>query len=176
MAEDELLDWVNEDDELIKPIPKTLAHSDPKYIHRVGLIYLINSKNQILFQRRSKTKKSYPGWWIESAGGHIHSGETPEQGIKREVLEELGIDVVPIFVKKSLERDLMAKESQFFYIYYAKFDGDIKDWDKSEVEDLKWVDFTNWKFFLTQNGQKDAIDRFINYRVIDDILEMKNDE
>ena len=44
----------------------------------------------LLAQRPSRTV--YAGYW-EFPGGKIESGETPDQGLRRELHEELGIDV-----------------------------------------------------------------------------------
>ena len=55
----------------------------------VAHLCIINSENKMLIQRRNKTKSSYAGLWDFSVGGHIISGETSAEGIRRELLEEL---------------------------------------------------------------------------------------
>lgn len=52
----------------------------------------INGKPSILVAKRAATKKFLPGKY-ELPGGHIDYGENPEDGLKRELLEELGFDV-----------------------------------------------------------------------------------
>lgn len=52
---------------------------------------IIEKENQILIARR-KQGKHLAGFW-EFPGGKIEKGETPEYCLKRELLEELGIEV-----------------------------------------------------------------------------------
>ncbi len=56
----------------------------------VGVIY--NKQNQILIARRSKFNKHQAGLW-EFPGGKCELGESIEQTLKRELKEEVGIDV-----------------------------------------------------------------------------------
>ena len=58
---------------------------------RVCEVWLVNDKGELLIQRRSMDKPNWPGAWCESAGGAIRSGETPEEGMLRETLEEIGV-------------------------------------------------------------------------------------
>lgn len=56
---------------------------------------IINSKDQILLGLRgSKARDQHYKW--ELLGGLLKDGETPEETIKREVLEEAGINIEPI--------------------------------------------------------------------------------
>jgi mutator protein MutT len=57
---------------------------------------VFNSKGEIYLQRRPDWKDIQPGKWDTAVGGHIDYGETPEEALRREVREELGItDFVP---------------------------------------------------------------------------------
>ena len=51
---------------------------------------LVNEKDEILLLRRTKDRKHSAGKWHVIAG-HIEKGETPEQTLKREMMEEAGI-------------------------------------------------------------------------------------
>lgn len=58
----------------------------------VGVI-LVDADGRILLQQRDdKPDLRYPGWWT-IFGGAVEAGETPEQAIRREMLEELNIEL-----------------------------------------------------------------------------------
>ena len=59
------------------------------------VIFIQNSKNEFLLQKRSKNKD---GKWA-TTGGHPVSGQTSKEVIITEVKEELGIDIVPENIK-----------------------------------------------------------------------------
>ncbi|WMJ86045.1 NUDIX hydrolase [Anaerocolumna sp. MB42-C2] len=61
--------------------------------HRVIQVWVINSKNELLLQKRSANKDSCPNMWYVSLGGHIESKEDNRQTIIREFSEELGLDI-----------------------------------------------------------------------------------
>ncbi len=54
--------------------------------------FIINSKGEILLTKRSKNTRNEHGKW-EAPGGQVHFGETRKQAIKREIKEELGVDI-----------------------------------------------------------------------------------
>ena len=58
---------------------------------RVCDVWLVNDSGELLIQRRALSKPNWPGAWCESAGGAIRSGETPEEGMLRETMEEIGV-------------------------------------------------------------------------------------
>ena len=63
--------------------------------HRTAHLWLVRKKDgriQILLQRRSKTKESYPDCYDISSAGHIPAGVDYKPSAIRELKEELGID------------------------------------------------------------------------------------
>ena len=53
--------------------------------------WIINTKNEILLTKR-KLDKKFGGMW-EPTSGLVKSGEDSIQGIKREIKEEIGIEI-----------------------------------------------------------------------------------
>ena len=54
---------------------------------------LRRGRTEVVLQRRSLAKDTYPGCWDAAAAGHWRFGETPAQAA-REIVEELGLEVV----------------------------------------------------------------------------------
>lgn len=134
---DELLDLVDENDNVIGTVWKSVAHDDPSKIHREADITVFNKNGEVLIQRRSM-KKSSPGKWENTATGHVLAGENPTDSIVREVKEELGLRIKPTFFKKVFVKE--KTESKFYWIYYAIVDKPLKlKLDKNEVMDTKWI-------------------------------------
>lgn len=53
-------------------------------------IAILYRQDQFLMQLRDNTPRIiYPGYWA-FFGGHLDPGETPEEAVKREILEEIG--------------------------------------------------------------------------------------
>jgi isopentenyldiphosphate isomerase len=56
-------------------------------------VCVFNPEGQMLIQQRQTNTNNFPGFWDVSAGGTVASGETPQQGAARELLEELGLEI-----------------------------------------------------------------------------------
>ena len=54
--------------------------------------FIINDKNELLLLKRRNNDVMKPGMW-EIPGGRLELGEDPHEGVKRETVEEAGIDI-----------------------------------------------------------------------------------
>lgn len=54
---------------------------------------IFNNEGKMLIQRRSTKKSSWPGLWDITCGGQVKAGETCQDALKRELFEELGINI-----------------------------------------------------------------------------------
>jgi mutator protein MutT len=64
--------------------------------HRCTYVLVFNEKGEIFIHLRTATKDVYPAHWDVAIGGVLLAGETYEQGVRREVQEELGIEAAPV--------------------------------------------------------------------------------
>lgn len=72
--------------------PKDDVHRDGDW-HKSVHIWVLNSKRELLIQRRAACKKSHPNQWDISAAGHVSAGDTPIAAAVREFQEELGLSL-----------------------------------------------------------------------------------
>lgn len=73
---------------------RSAVHRDGDW-HAAVNIFIVNSQNEVLQQRRAADKDSYPNMWDLSCGGHVATGEDYETAAVRELEEELGVVVKP---------------------------------------------------------------------------------
>ncbi len=87
----ELLDVLDEQGNFTsKTKPRTDVHRDGDW-HRTVHVWLLNSKQELLIQKRGPTKDLDPNCWMVSVAGHISAGATKEDTAIKEVFEEIGI-------------------------------------------------------------------------------------
>ncbi|MFQ5673331.1 MAG: NUDIX domain-containing protein [Nitrospinales bacterium] len=87
---DEILDWVDQQDNVIGQVSRKEIHAK-SLLHRSVHILVFNSRGELFLQKRVMSKDENPGLWDSSAAGHIASGETYLVSAHRELKEELGI-------------------------------------------------------------------------------------
>ena len=79
-----------------KPTGKTALKSEAHkkgWYHATVHIWLFTTSKKILLQKRALTKKVFPGLWDISVAGHIGAGESVLSASKREVFEEIGLEL-----------------------------------------------------------------------------------
>ena len=76
-----------------KTIDRESAHREG-ILHRTAHVWIARQNAgiwQVLLQKRSMNKDSFPGLYDTSSAGHIPAGEEPLDSAIRELAEELGI-------------------------------------------------------------------------------------
>ena len=111
----------------------------------VALLALINAKNEVLISLR-KNKKEYNGYW-EYPGGKIEIGETLEQGLVREIREELNIAITNSCIAPltfAVDEEEMNETILFLYVC-RKWDGSITSLLNQKVEWVKPIDLFQYQ-------------------------------
>lgn len=105
--------------------------------HKVVHIWIQNSKGELLLQKRSDTVDNCPGEWA-TTGGSVVEGEEPLATAVRELLEELGISVVPEELQYCLT---VRRKDSFCYVYFLKKELPIEalSLQESEVAAAQWM-------------------------------------
>ena len=103
---------------------------------------ILNDKGEILLEKRAQGMSTFPGYWA-IPGGWMEWGETVEQAVKREVQEELGIEVEVVkFIGKYFDTNTfpIKKYSRVALPHICKIvSGEPTAYQKEEVEEVKWV-------------------------------------
>ena len=137
------------------------VHRDGDW-HRAIDIWILNSKNELLLQKRSLQKESYPGLWEVSCSGHISAGEESRLSALRELEEELGIKIDPedlqfIFeVKESHITNngtFINNEIKDVYLVQKDFDLNTLNLQTEEVSAVRWVNYQDLKQDLQNSPQ-----------------------
>lgn len=120
------------------------------FYHLGSDVWIINSDNKILIQKRSKLKKLEPNVWAMT-GGSVILGESSLETIVREAKEELDIDIDSDNLKLITK---FRTGNVWIDTYILKYDYDISKmrFQEDEVSDAKWA---TWKEIeeLVNNGQ-----------------------
>ena len=94
----EYLDVVDEDGRPTGRVVSRREAHDQGVPHRTAHVWVVRQGREgcdVLLQKRSEEKESYPGMYDTSSAGHIPSGEEPLSSALRELQEELGIAASP---------------------------------------------------------------------------------
>jgi len=173
---DELIDICDENNNLLG-IQKMKSEAHKKGLwHRASHIWIYNSKRQILLQLRTEEKHLYPNMWDISVAGHIGAGENPVVAGLREMEEEIGLklkkedlDFWMIKKHKDVFRDI--KNNEFYYVYFSKFDGDIKQLklQKEEVKKIQFLSIDKIKKELKTNPGRYTPRKDYWFEVLDEL-------
>ena len=129
----------------------------------VSIIYIENEKEEFLIQKTSKEK----GGEYSSTGGHIDHNETPLSTIKREVKEELGIDISKDNI---IDLGYLHFDYPLRFIFYLKKDINLKDIkiQKEEVESVSYMNIKELKEIikkgLMNKGHAKALEYVLKYK------------
>ena len=151
----EVFDIVNENGQPTgETVSRENAHRDG-ILHRTAHVWLVREDGrgncQILLQKRSREKDSFPGFYDTSSAGHIPAGDEPKASALRELQEELGITATAgqlsyagrfrIQYEKIFHGRLFRdNEVTEVYVYTEPVETEKLVLQESEVEDVRWFD------------------------------------
>lgn len=134
-------------------VERTFAHENG-IRHRAAHIWIARKGEggwQVLLQKRSMDKDSFPGMLDTSSAGHIQAGDEPLESAIRELFEELGIaaqkeelhfaGMFQIHFEKPFHgRIFKDYEIAYVYIYTNAVEIEQLTLQKEEVETVAWFD------------------------------------
>lgn len=152
----ELLDVLEEDGSRTGIVrERGVVHCEGS-LHPTVHVWIVRKREDrgydVLLQKRSARKDSYPRCYDISSAGHMEAGEEPAAGAVRELEEELGLIVRPedletVGVHKSRREAVfygrLFKDSEWSYIYLlrAAVCAEELSLQESEVKEVIWMDY-----------------------------------
>lgn len=125
---------------------RDMCHNEGLW-HKAVTVFVINSKNQVLLQKRSSNKKMWPNMWDITAGGHVLAGEFGFEAIIRETKEELGINLeknditfIGVATSENIKGDIINRHFNEFYIANKEIDETKLKLQEEEVSEVKWIE------------------------------------
>jgi isopentenyldiphosphate isomerase len=173
--QEQMLEVVDEEDNVIGLESREKIHKE-ELLHRDVHIWFVTPKSEIIFQRRTKYKDSFPGLLDATAAGHVEPGMTYEETVSKECLEETGIHIdisKLLFLKKFKNESYDAKNKNFHRTldrqYAYLFEGNKDD---LRVEELNAEGFELWSLAALRNLSDEDRARFIPARISEGMLNM----
>lgn len=122
--------------------------------HRTAHVWIVRNADHgydILLQKRSGEKESFPGMYDTSSAGHTPAGSEPVDSALRELQEELGITAKPVqlhyagtfhtrYEKEFHGRIFRDNEVTWVYVYHEPVDINTLTLQASEVDEVRWFD------------------------------------
>lgn len=132
-------------------VSRAEAH-DKGILHRTAHVWIVRRQagtTEVLLQRRSPEKDSYPNMYDTSSAGHISAGDEPEESAIRELGEELGIRATPEdltfigtfriqYVENFHGKPFRDNEFTYVYVYGHPVDAKSLTLQESEVSGVEW--------------------------------------
>ena len=119
-----------------RPRSKRRGRSAPEKTRVEDLVAgILLYQGKFLVEHRRLDKEADPGF-IEIPGGHVERGETLEEALRREMIEELGIKVESArMVGKALTTATNGERGRIHYFHIDKWQGRIQS---NEAERVYW--------------------------------------
>jgi len=130
---------------------------------RIGAgILLMNSNNEVLMLLRDdKPNIPFPNMW-DIPGGHVEPGEIPEETVKREMIEEMNLDVGEIKLFRVYENDNL-----FDHVFWKRINLQTDKIDLREGQRIAYFsrdELSNMKLAFNYN---EVIEEFYNHILSD---------
>jgi isopentenyl-diphosphate delta-isomerase len=131
---------VDENDAAVGTLEKQRAHVEGR-LHRALSVFVLNSRGEMLLQRRARGKYHSGGLWTNTCCSHPRPGEAVGQAARRRLREEMGIDteLTPLFeftYRAQVGPRLV--EHEYDHVFAGLYDGEPLP-SADEVDGWRWV-------------------------------------
>ena len=143
---------VDKNDNVTGKGEKIKVHREGK-LHRAFSIFVFNSKDELLLQKRAKSKYHSAGLWTNTCCSHQRDGETLEKAIHRRLKEEMGFDceLKEVFTfTYRVKFDDGLSENEYDHVFFGKFDSKPEP-NPGEVDDWKWISLEELRKDIRKN-------------------------
>lgn len=137
---------------------RSAVHRDGDW-HGTAHIWLVRRKNgkiEVLLQKRSRLKETFPGCYDASCAGHLSAGDSFIQGALRELQEELGLEakeedlflggIYPCQVDEWFGGiHILDREISAVYLYDKPVKEEELKLQEEEEEGVCWIEFERLK-------------------------------
>lgn len=123
-------------------------------MHRVARVILLNSRGEMLIQKRS-AHISLPNLWDQSAAGHVDAGEEYADAAVRELAEETGVSSASLteVSKYYSEEDIHGQiAKRFSTIFVGHYDGPVQP-NPEEVSESRWVPLNELRTWMHERPE-----------------------
>lgn len=129
-----------------KTLMKSVAHTKGLF-HNSIHVWFYTLEEELLLQKRGKSKDTHPGLWDVSVAGHVRAGENVALSAIREVREEIGLTITSqdlyklgIFKYRYQHHQLLV-DCEFHHTYLSELKVPISalNMQVAEIDDLALV-------------------------------------
>ena len=140
---------------------KVIGKQDKLKVHKLGLlhrafsIFIFNSKNELLIQKRALDKYHTSGLWSNTCCSHPYT-ENIKQEAKKRLQEEMGFScnikkVFSFIYKVDVGNNLI--EHEYDHVFLGRFDGQPV-LNPQEAEDWQWIGLEELERDIKENPEK----------------------
>jgi isopentenyl-diphosphate delta-isomerase len=131
---------VDENDAPVGTLEKQRAHLEGR-LHRAFSVFVLNSRGEMLLQRRAEGKYHSGGLWTNTCCSHPRPGEDVHEAARRRLREEMGIDtdLTPLFrftYRAEVGPGLV--EHEYDHVLAGRYDGEPVP-AVDEVDGWRWL-------------------------------------
>ena len=171
----ELFDIRREDGSLTGEVrERTIAHENGD-LHGTSHIWIVRRGEtgnwEVLMQKRSKNKDSFPGCYDISSAGHIPSGSDYQESALRELEEELGIHAKTEDLQYAFRHYGYAEDTFYgkpfrnaeisaVYVYDKEVDISRLKLQKEEVESVCWMDYETARREIAEENKRGICEKY----------------
>ena len=150
-----------------KIMSRDTAHREGR-LHRTAHVWVVreyDGRVQVLLQKRSPEKDSFPGLYDTSSAGHIPAGSEPLESALRELKEELGIDAAAdqlayagsfrIRYEEEFHGKLF-RDNEITSVYVYREPVEIRELSlqTSEVDEVRWFDLDEVRWEIQYSRER----------------------